>query len=214
MIQGELAEKSPRFVLLAPPSHCARTKTWRLAGFEACVQKPVRRSDLDECVAAILASASAGNGASLAAKGSAAAPRAADNAAGHKGLLGLRVLIVEDNLVNQRVAERMLEKLGCEVSIADDGRQALASCAATRFDLVMMDCQMPVLDGFAATEELRRRERDEGRARTPVIALTANAIQGDRDRCLAAGMDDYVAKPIVRDELVAALLRWKPPHVS
>jgi CheY-like chemotaxis protein len=166
----------------------------------------MRRSEIDECLAALLPCTTNGHGAQLATPGA----RAAGNASGPKDLVGLRVLVVEDNLVNQRVAERMLEKLGCDVSIADDGRQALALCAASRFDLVMMDCQMPVLDGFATTEELRRRERVEGKARTPVIALTANAIQGDRDRCLAAGMDDYVAKPIVRDELIAALLRWKP----
>src|SRR5450432_4130219 len=108
----------------------------------------------------------------------------------------------------------MLEKLGCDVAIADNGEEALARCNQSRFDLVLMDCQMPVLDGFLATEELRRRERARGTARIPIIALTANAMKGDRDHCLASGMDDYLAKPIVRDDLIAALLRWRPKLVE
>jgi two-component system sensor histidine kinase/response regulator len=217
VIKGELPNASPRFVLMASEKHRARTRTWQLAGFEACLQKPVRRSDLEDILLELLQRNAEPQDTSAGTKHTsldAQSLAVAGSRQIHKDLLGLNVLIVEDNLVNQRVAERMLEKLGCNVAIADDGREALARCDATRFDLVLMDCQMPVLDGFAATEELRKRERSRGTARLPIIALTANATKGDRDQCLAAGMDDHLAKPIVRDELVAALTRWRPRLVD
>jgi signal transduction histidine kinase/ligand-binding sensor domain-containing protein/DNA-binding response OmpR family regulator len=117
-----------------------------------------------------------------------------------------RVLVVEDQPLNREVAEGMLTALGIEVETADDGRQALEMLATRRFDLVLMDCQMPVMDGFSATAELRRRE-GTGR-RMPVVALTADATSDGRDKCLAAGMDDHLAKPFTRAALHAALSRW------
>ena len=119
-----------------------------------------------------------------------------------------RVLLAEDNPVNQLVARGMLERMGCEVSVVENGREALAMLEAERFDLVLMDCMMPEMDGLEATRELRRRETKAHRPRLPVIALTANAMRGDRDRCLAAGMDDYLAKPLTRDSLEATFERW------
>ena len=121
---------------------------------------------------------------------------------------GLRILLVEDNLVNQRVAAALLKKLACEVSIAADGALALEALAAETFDVVLMDCQMPVMDGFEATRRLRAGEAGESTITVPVIAMTANAMQGDRELCLAAGMDDYLSKPVNRDRLVAMLQRW------
>jgi CheY-like chemotaxis protein len=118
------------------------------------------------------------------------------------------VLVAEDGPVNQVVAIRTLERCGCKVEVAANGLEALARLEAQTFDAVLMDCQMPLLDGYEATQELRRRE-PEG-VRTPVIAMTAHAMQGDRERCLAAGMDDYVSKPLRRDDLLAALSRWVP----
>jgi PAS domain S-box-containing protein len=117
----------------------------------------------------------------------------------------LRVLLVEDNTVNRRVAERLLERLGHEVVSAEHGRAALDLLEREAFDVVLMDCLMPVMDGFEATRELRRREA--GRQRMPVVALTASAMQGDRERCLAAGMDDYASKPIKPADLAAVLER-------
>jgi CheY-like chemotaxis protein len=119
------------------------------------------------------------------------------------------VLVVEDSSVNQIVAARTLERCGCSAVIADDGTKGLAALERQTFDAVLMDCQMPVLDGYAATLELRRREAVSG-GHTPVIAMTAHVMAGDRERCLAAGMDDYVAKPLRRDELSAVLRRWIP----
>ncbi|HUB76596.1 MAG TPA: ATP-binding protein [Solirubrobacteraceae bacterium] len=117
-----------------------------------------------------------------------------------------RILVAEDSPVNQVVAKRALERLGCSVEVVADGLDALSALAAQSYDAVLMDCQMPRMDGYVATEELRRRE-GTGR-RTPVIAMTAHAMAGDRERCLAAGMDDYIAKPMRRGELRAALTRW------
>jgi signal transduction histidine kinase/ActR/RegA family two-component response regulator len=118
------------------------------------------------------------------------------------------VLVVEDNPVNQIVAVAALKRCGCRTEVASDGRRALESLSASRYDAVLMDCQMPGMDGYEATRELRRREN--GDRRTPVIAMTAHAMDGDRDKCLAAGMDDYVTKPVRRQLLAATLQRWIP----
>jgi signal transduction histidine kinase/CheY-like chemotaxis protein/HPt (histidine-containing phosphotransfer) domain-containing protein len=124
-----------------------------------------------------------------------------------------RVLLVEDNLVNQEVAARMLESIGLTVTSVENGEQALAAFASDRPDLILMDCQMPILDGYEATRQIRAREAAAGAAppkRTPIIALTANAVSVDRDRCIEAGMDDYLAKPFRRSDLFASISRWIP----
>ncbi|MGB5623678.1 MAG: two-component regulator propeller domain-containing protein [Gammaproteobacteria bacterium] len=120
-----------------------------------------------------------------------------------------RVLLVEDNRVNQLVAQGMLCNLGCQVSTADDGRIAIDKLSTDEFDLVLMDCQMPVLDGFSATRMIRERGHD-----IPIIALTANAVAGDRERCLAVGMDDYLGKPFTLDSMRQVLMRWLPAHAE
>jgi CheY-like chemotaxis protein len=112
-----------------------------------------------------------------------------------QSLSGLRVLLAEDNVVNQKLALGILGKLGHETTIANNGCEALEKIQRQQFDLVLMDVQMPEMDGLAATRELRRRESG-GDKRLPVIAMTAHAMKGDRDRCIAAGMDDYLSKPI------------------
>ncbi|MDD9943630.1 MAG: ATP-binding protein [Myxococcales bacterium] len=126
-----------------------------------------------------------------------------------------RALVVEDNLVNQRVAMKLLTKLGLQVTIAGDGAEALRCCNETDFDLVFMDCQMPVLDGLAATRELRKREASTPHSRrTPVIAMTANTSMEDRRACQAAGMDDFLSKPVTADQLLAAIRRAVPEAVT
>ena len=116
-----------------------------------------------------------------------------------------RVLVAEDNPVNQRVAIRMLERLGLGADIASDGREAVQSFSLQSYAAVLMDCQMPELDGIDATREIRAAE--SGR-RTPIVALTANATAEDRDRCLEAGMDDFVAKPFKPEQLVTLVEEW------
>ncbi|MFO1423364.1 MAG: response regulator [Candidatus Competibacteraceae bacterium] len=121
-----------------------------------------------------------------------------------------RVLVAEDNFVNQEVALAMLKDLGCQGTAVDDGRAALAALEKEPYDLVLMDCQMPVLDGWAAATAWRRRESAIGGRRVPIIALTANIIKGVREQCLAAGMDDYLSKPFEQAQLAAILSRWLP----
>jgi signal transduction histidine kinase/DNA-binding NarL/FixJ family response regulator len=117
------------------------------------------------------------------------------------------ILLAEDNPVNQEVARSMLELLGCGIALAGNGREAVAAVASARFDLVLMDCQMPQMDGYQATAAIRDRERSLGLPRLPIIGVTANALVGDRERCLQAGMDDYLSKPFSLAELRASLER-------
>ncbi len=119
-----------------------------------------------------------------------------------------RVLLAEDNLVNQEVARAALLQLGCDVSVAANGVEAYDAWEATLFDAILMDCQMPEMDGFEATARIRKAEQRGAGIRTPIIALTAHALKGDRERCLAAGMDDYLAKPFDANELARVLHRW------
>ena len=121
----------------------------------------------------------------------------------------MRVLLADDNPVNQRLVARLLDRHGHSVVLAGDGRAAVAAVAAHRFDVALMDVQMPGLDGFEATAAIRARERETG-TRLPIIAVTAHAMQGDRERCLAAGMDGYLTKPIRAEELYALLAQLRP----
>jgi PAS domain S-box-containing protein len=121
---------------------------------------------------------------------------------------GSRVLLVEDNPVNQRVAQRLLQKLSAEVTVANNGEEALARCSEKQFDVVLMDCQMPVMDGFTATRLIREREQSGGEKRLPIIALTANVMSEDRERCVAAGMDAHLGKPIEPQQMIDTLSRF------
>ena len=119
---------------------------------------------------------------------------------------GARLLVAEDNPVNQKVASHILKTLGYDCEVVNNGSEALTALSRTTYDLILMDIQMPVMDGFQATAEIRRREGELGHP--IVIAMTAHAMKGDRVMCVAAGMDDYICKPIKRDELRATLMRW------
>ena len=123
-------------------------------------------------------------------------------------LRGARILLVEDNPINQELACTLLAEAGIEVAVADDGRQAIDILGRETFDVVLMDCQMPVLDGYAATAILRREPKLR---ELPIIAMTANAMVGDRDKALAAGMNDYIGKPLNVAEMFSTLARWIAP---
>jgi CheY-like chemotaxis protein len=119
----------------------------------------------------------------------------------------VRVLLAEDNLINQKVAQALLERLGCVVEIAPNGKEAVDRLEAGGYSIVFMDVQMPVMDGYEATTRIRENERKTG-TRVPIVAMTASAMAGDRDKCLAAGMDDYISKPVKKELLRTALERW------
>jgi two-component system, sensor histidine kinase and response regulator len=168
----------------------------RQLGISATLLKPIKQSELQRAVAATLGKTSHIPPSLVPTNAPAIAPTGSR----------LRVLLAEDNLVNQRVAMRFVEKLGHEIHVVGNGQLALDALKTTPFDVVLMDIQMPVLDGVKATVALRQREQSTGR-HTPVIAMTAHAMSGDRDRCLAKGMDDYLSKPIQVTLLAAALAR-------
>jgi signal transduction histidine kinase/DNA-binding response OmpR family regulator len=187
-----------KLVLLTSSGRKTDVATVRHAGFDAYLHKPVRASVLYDVIAAALGGVRIGSAPAMVTSGVLAEARSRGRA---------HVLVVEDNLVNQKVAARMLEKLGYRVDVVAAGREAVEAVLGNGYAAALMDCQMPEMDGFEATIEIRRRERKTGR-HTPIIAMTAGAMEGDREKCLAAGMDDYLAKPIGSGDLAAMLKRW------
>jgi CheY-like chemotaxis protein len=124
--------------------------------------------------------------------------------------LPVRVLVADDNIVNQKVAARMLEKLGVRADLAADGREAVEMQGILPYNLIFMDCQMPDMDGYAATREIRRREAPN--RHVPIVAMTAEVLAGRREQCLAAGMDDHLPKPVKMEFLFEALRKWIPAN--
>ncbi len=171
-----------------------RTRDW---GFDLAMTKPVRQSVVHDVLM------------QLAGQSDAERQEPVRTPGGNQDIAGMRVLLAEDNAVNRNVAVGMLELLGVEVDVAPDGQQALERLAGSHFDLVLMDCQMPVLDGFAATRRIRAGSGPD--PDVTIVAMTANAMAGDRERCIEAGMNDYISKPFTLDQLAAVFARWAAP---
>ena len=209
-VRAEPVARSTHIVLLSPEKLAADPVQRREAGVAYQLVKPARAADLYACLTA--RAARLHYPASTPAHAAAApfeVPRPTLAARQQPMRRARRVLLAEDNPVNVEVARAMLESLGLETHCATNGQEALHAVHEGGWDAVLMDCQMPVMDGFAATGEIRRHEREMGRARSlPVIAITANALQGDREACLAAGMDDYLSKPFTQQQLAAVIGRW------
>jgi signal transduction histidine kinase/CheY-like chemotaxis protein len=181
-------------VLAAPMSEGWVHQEASIAGFAAVVHRPLRRTTLHRALARATNLDTTDplhpSGTHTVFPETPAQPR--------------RILVAEDNVVNQKVAARMLEKLGYTCEVVSDGQQALAESAGPQYDAILMDCQMPEMDGYEATRRIRQRDG----ANVPIIAMTANALAGDRERCLAAGMDDYLAKPVQLKDLAEKLHFW------
>ena len=209
-IKSDPTIASVQLILLTSVSQDFDTETRNRLGIAAYLTKPVRQSRLFNCITDSMGASPGGF------------PTPASEPGDENGAdisFEARVLLAEDNPVNQEVAVYMLESLGCQVEVASNGREAVETFSKDSFDIVLMDCQMPELDGFQATEIIKKYEFEKrkgltGRGGTipgaPIIALTAHAMQGDRETCLTAGMDDYLSKPFNRDQLRTVLKRWLP----
>ena len=192
-----------RLIMLASLGWKSDSQTPREVGGGELLSKPIRQSELLDVVRKSLAQPTD------------ATPRAVAPACstveGAGEFKGIRVLVAEDNPVNQEVAREYARALGCEPQIAENGRLAVEAFATGRFDIVLMDCQMPEMDGLTACRRIREIEAERGLDRTPVIAATANAYEGDRMMCLAAEMDDFMSKPFTAAQLADMLRRWVRP---
>ncbi|MFN8543632.1 MAG: ATP-binding protein [Candidatus Binatia bacterium] len=185
----------PPVVLLAPPGRRPGAEAEAAAGVGRWLRLPLRHDRLLQVVTAVLLGAETPQATNAPARPTPTVrPR------------GARVLVAEDNVVNQKLVGMLLTRLGYAADIVSDGRQAVAAVERGCYDVVLMDCQMPEMDGFEATRAIR--DGETGARRIAIVALTANAMKGDRERCLAAGMDDYLAKPLRTQELAEMLARW------
>jgi two-component system sensor histidine kinase/response regulator len=202
-IKGDDALGAVRLVLLTSLGQRGHGVEASRIGISAYLTKPVDETDLYDCLVEVFAPGRARRASSLVTRHTLRERRPP---------AGARILVAEDNEVNQKVAVRLLEKLGYRVEVAENGRQAVEACRRSRYDAVLMDGQMPGLDGFAATRQIRELEGEA--RRTPIIAMTASAMKGDRERHLEAGMDDYVTKPVTPEALGTALRRWVKTPVA
>jgi signal transduction histidine kinase/DNA-binding response OmpR family regulator len=220
-IAGERELEHTAMVMLSSAGQ-TNSKRFHEAGFFAVMIKPVVRARqlLNVLQSAMNAAPrTIGEDASHAPSARTAANSSAEQYLDMTKITPRRVLLAEDNVVNTKLAVRMLERLGCRVDVASNGHEALKMVQSIPFDIVFMDCQMPEMDGFDATRAIRKwegasRVGQSPITRLPIVALTANAMQGDRERCLAAGMDDYITKPLARADLARVLEATKPSPAS
>jgi signal transduction histidine kinase/DNA-binding response OmpR family regulator/HPt (histidine-containing phosphotransfer) domain-containing protein len=195
-IRAEPRLAAMRLLMLTSMGWTGQAEEAHQAGIDAFLTKPVRRASLQATLARLASGAPPEPAPSPALPEAFAAPEA-------------YVLVVDDTAMNQHVVAAMLERHRIRFATAANGREAVERAAAEPFDAILMDCQMPVMDGYAATAAIRAREHASGR-HTPIVALTGAALKGERERCIAAGMDDYLTKPVRPPELAAALKRWLP----
>jgi CheY-like chemotaxis protein len=196
---------SVHLMLIASDDEPGLAERARACGFEAFLMKPIVQSHVYDRLVAML------NVKMPAATESARAPAITPKDASRSSK---RVLLVEDNMVNVQVAMRQLRYIGCEVTSVDNGKAAVEILERSQFDAVLMDCNMPVMDGYTAARHIRQNEVERQRKRTPIIAMTANAAESDRERCLGAGMDDFISKPVVIEALKEVLDRMAPAQAS
>jgi CheY-like chemotaxis protein len=201
MIRADASLADLRLVMLTSNAMRGDARLLHAAGFDAYLAKPVKEQHIRRCLLALRLHPGEGTMQPIITRHSLEEQVHEPAAA--------RILVVEDNPTNQRVAAGLLRKRGYEVDLAENGRVALEKLAAADYDAVLMDCQMPEMDGFEATRQIRSGGQVRNPA-VPVIAMTANALEGDRERCLDAGMNDYLAKPVRAETLNQKVTEWLP----
>jgi two-component system, sensor histidine kinase and response regulator len=207
-IKAEALTSSTRLILMTVLGRREDGAARQQAGIEAFINKPIKQSELFACLEAVMGGrqSSTGRLRQEAIKESSTAENATSAFANRQGQKRARLLVAEDNPVNRQVAMLQLQSLDYTVDTVANGLQALEALSVNDYDAVLMDCQMPEMDGYETTAEVRRREGN--RRHTPIIALTANALEGDQEKCLTAGMDDYLSKPIKPEALETMLEKW------
>jgi CheY-like chemotaxis protein len=208
-IKDDPALSETLLIMLTSVGRQGDAKRLQDRGFSGYLVKPVRCAQLHAMLEAVWSARETGRETELITRHSLAEASKSTETGGAaevSTVVRARALVAEDNPINQRLAVAILEKLGCQVDLAANGSEAVKKVSEIGYDLVLMDCQMPELDGFEATREIRRLP--DTLARVPIVAMTANAMPGDRERCLEAGMDDYVAKPVRVKDLEEMLSRW------
>jgi signal transduction histidine kinase/CheY-like chemotaxis protein len=211
-----------RLIILTSLIQRGHAELARQAGFIAYLTKPARHDQLSNCLRTVLGVPELVGEATVTSMTAPAPPLITRHTLAETGSPA-RILVAEDNLINQKLTVRMLEKLGYQSDVVENGQEALAALAKVSYAMILMDCQMPLVDGLEATRLIRENERRQSSmvngqsmasSHIPIVALTANAMSGDRDRCLAVGMDDYLTKPVRKENLKGALDRWIPLSIQ
>ena len=206
-IKADAVHGDSKLIILSHQSDAMDVQRFAQAGFCAMISKPVSKKILSDVVAALCAALANGKELPFLTAANLYSQRRTQEQRA-PSFAGYRVLVADDNIVNQQVVAHMLKKLGCQVDVAADGRKAIDMHGRQHYDMVFMDCEMPDLDGYEAAASIRAAESE---THTPIIASTAYAMQGERDKCLTAGMDDFLPKPIRPDVLQELLGRWLKP---
>lgn len=211
MIRGEEGIPQPRLMILSSLGQKLDREILNSLNIRASLTKPIKQSQLYECIREVLAGFPSRCDAAADPGEKRDFPVAEDSASEKPAdvVLGpARILVAEDNGVNQRLALYQLKKFGYQADAVASGKEAVEAWTKPGYDLIFMDCQMPEMDGYQATREIRSREQRDGKSRVAIIAMTANALEGDREKCLEAGMDDYISKPVRMKEVERVLKLW------
>lgn len=205
-IKEDEALLGTKIIILSPADQQSNMESIRAVGIEEALVKPVKQSRLYQCLTTVLSQ----DATSLPLQ----EKLSMIVADGQPSAATIRILLAEDNLVNQRVGLGQLKKCGYQADVVTDGKAVLEAISRVRYDIILMDCQMPRMDGYEATRTIRKWEQDlekgnPGKPPVYIIALTANAMEGEREKCLALGMDDYLSKPMSETKLQDALERWQ-----
>ncbi len=210
-VKSEACIQDTRLILLTSLGERGDAQRMIELGFSAYITRPVRQSELMDILAMIWGAHIRGENIGLVTRHTLAESRGAQPCIDDKAAANLtgRILIVEDNMINQQVILEILKTFHCSTDLAANGQEALEKTQQEPYDLILMDCQMPVMDGYTATEEIRAREQGSDR-HIPIVAMTAHAMKGDRERCIEAGMDDHFTKPIDSKAVLQILHRWLP----